>query len=166
MRCLQGFLHLEGVLDASEVAAANDAIDAHAAEFSTDTPVGTLSRDQPGLRGDSVRAVPTYRPEDGPLGWAEGERDPFRAMLVHERIIPALNGMLGKGFRMVSLPPPAALTRGAGPLTGGPVAGPQDHAPDVISAKPGAEGHRLHGGMIPFNPAGYYMFRSGSLPLP
>ena len=111
-RCLQGFLHLEGVLDASEVAAANDAIDAHAAEFSTDTPVGTLSRDQPGLRGDSVRAVPTYSPEDGPLGWAEGERDPFRAMLVHERIIPALNGMLGKGFRMVSLPPPTALTEG------------------------------------------------------
>ena len=111
-RCLQGFLHLEGVLDASEVAAANDAIDAHAAEFSTETPVGTLSRDQPGLRGDSVRAVPTYRPEDGPLGWAEGERDPFRAMLVHERIIPALNGMLGKGFRMVSLPPPTALTEG------------------------------------------------------
>ena len=101
-RCLQGFLHLEGVLDASEVAAANDAIDAHAAEFSTETPVGTLSRDQPGLRGDSVRAVPTYSPEDGPLGWAEGERDPFRAMLVHKRVIPALNGMLGKGFRMVS----------------------------------------------------------------
>ena len=110
------------MLDASEVAAANDAIDAHAAEFSADTPVGTLSRDQPGLRGDSVRAVPTYSPEDGPLGWAEGERDPFRAMLVHKRVIPALNGMLGKGFRMVSPgAPPAALTeshcRPCGPRT-------------------------------------------------
>ena len=110
------------MLDASEVAAANDAIDAHAAEFSTDTPVGTLSRDQPGLRGDSVRAVPTYSPEDGPLGWAEGERDPFRAMLVHKRVIPALNGMLGKGFRMVSLPPPtaSALTESHRPAACGP----------------------------------------------
>ena len=54
-------------------------------------------------------------------------------MLAHKAIIPVLNAILGKGFRM-------------------------DHSPDVIIAKPGAEGHRLHGGMIPFNPAGYYMF--------
>ena len=38
-----------------------------------------------------------------------------------------------------------------------------DHSPDVVLAQPGAEGHRLHGGMIPFNPAGYYLCRAGQI---
>lgn len=133
-----GFLHLENVLSPPEVDAANAALDRHADQFDTSTPVGTLSRNEPGLEGSSVRAVAGWDPRYGPLGWTMPDRDPFRAMLAHKAIVPVLNAILGKGFRM-------------------------DHAPDVILAQPGAEGHRLHGGMIPFNPAGYYMFSGGEI---
>ena len=62
------------------------------------------------------------------LNWEEPWCNPFREMLVHPRIIPYLNELLGRGFRM-------------------------DHQILLLSMDKGAEGFILHGSSGPdFDP--------------
>ena len=68
---------IRGVLSPDEVAAANRSIDAHVDE----------------LEG--------FESTQDMLGWSMEERRPFQQLLAHPRIVPYLNEICGRGFRMV-----------------------------------------------------------------
>lgn len=57
----------------------------------------------------------------GMLGWPEGDREVFRNMMAHPKLVKYLNLLVGKGFRL-------------------------DHSPLIIAADKGSEGFSLHGG--------------------
>lgn len=70
------------------------------------------------------------------LGWPEGEREVFRRMMTHERLVPYYHAFCGKGYRA-------------------------DHLPFLIRMEKGSEGHAFHGGAIepsgrPAWPLAYY----------
>jgi hypothetical protein len=94
---------------------------------------GRLSRGAKALSGDSSRVELT-----GLLGWEPQYREPFRQLLVNPYVVSRLNEFCGKGFRL-------------------------DHGPLVISAKQGAEGHRLHGSGSPFDQANWYHQQNGKI---
>ena len=131
---LNGYVVVEGVLDADEIAAANAAIDHYADNINE--RVGEMS-----LSGDSKTLVGTSGRGDmgGMLSWPSPWREPFRAMLSHPRIVPYLNQIVGPGFRM-------------------------DHSPGLITMEKGSEGHTLHGSSGPhFDPNQYYIYRDGRM---
>ncbi len=57
----------------------------------------------------------------GMLEWEQPDCEPFRELLCHPRIKPALETLLGTNYRM-------------------------DHSPDLMTADQGDDGHYLHGG--------------------
>ena len=57
----------------------------------------------------------------GMLQWEQPDCEPFRELLCHPGIKPALETLLGKNYRM-------------------------DHSPDLMTADKGDDGHYLHGG--------------------
>ena len=110
---LCGYLHVPGVLDAAEVAAANAAVDNHQFELPDRkrTPFSKLPAMR-GLRGGSLMDCWCFQTEsdaDAPqrqdlrhmLGWDGDDRVPFTNMLAHPALTPYLNVICGKGFRMV-----------------------------------------------------------------
>jgi ectoine hydroxylase-related dioxygenase (phytanoyl-CoA dioxygenase family) len=73
------------------------------------------------------------------LTWETPWCEPFRAMLTHPRLVPYLNELLGKGFRV-------------------------DHQPVLLTMNQGAEGFRFHGSSGPgFDPNQYYLFRNNRM---
>lgn len=137
---LDGFLVVRGVLSPDEVRAANDAIDAHAAEIRErkDAELRNTPQDSP-LGGDGM----TGRCDlGGLLSWPKPHCDPFRALLAHPRLVPYLVELCGVGYRM-------------------------DHLPFVISQKRGSEGFSLHGGPLTaagkFNPTLQYRCEQGQI---
>lgn len=121
---LNGYIVIRNVLSAEELAQANAAIDRHRGEFAErsedivrNTPSGTRKE----LAGDGT----TGRLDlGGMLGWSEKQdRDVFRQMLVHEKLVPYFHMLLGTGYRL-------------------------DHSPLVICQKYGSEGFSLHGGPV------------------
>ena len=89
---LHGYLVLEGVLDPSEIAAANAAIDAHADELELDPVI--RSNGSRTLAGDRGR-----RDLTGFLEWEKPHCEVFRSLIVHPRLSPSLHELLGEGFR-------------------------------------------------------------------
>jgi ectoine hydroxylase-related dioxygenase (phytanoyl-CoA dioxygenase family) len=131
---LNGYLVIEDVLTADEVARANAAIDRHREQIRRRPHEQRLSGDSSGLTGEFGRGE-----LGGLLEWEEPWCEPFRAMLAHPRIVPYLNELLGKGFRM-------------------------DHSMSLITMDRGTEGHLLHGSSGPgFDPNQYYIFRDGRM---
>jgi hypothetical protein len=102
---LQGMVVIRNVMTPEEVAAANAALDRHEHEFA-------------GLEAAQDM-----------LGWSAEDRAPFAAMLAHPRVVPYLNEICGRGFRM-------------------------DHAPTLIRMEAGDGGRlNLHGSSGPgFDP--------------
>lgn len=131
---LQGYLVVEGVLSADEVAAANAAIDHHADKIVERVGELSLSGQSKTLQGETGRGD-----LGGLLSWDKPWRDPFRAMLAHPKIVPYLNCILGQGWRL-------------------------DHNAGLISMRKGAEGHTLHGSSGPgFDRHQYYIFKNGQM---
>ena len=131
---LQGFLVVEGVLSKAEVAAANEAIDRHAAGIVERVGGVSLSSDSKTMQGETGRGD-----LGGLLSWEKPWCDPFRAMLAHPQITPYLNQLLGKGWRL-------------------------DHNGGLISMRKGAEGHLLHGSSGPaFDRHQCYIFKDGQM---
>ena len=91
---LKGFAHLKGVLSQEEVDRCNAAIDAHADRLFPDRAhprrklQGSRRREQAKVDGGDVR-MGTPR-----------TCEPFRDLLVHAKIQPYLNGLLGGGYRL------------------------------------------------------------------
>ena len=131
---LDGYIVVEGVLSAAEVARCNEAIDRHADGIVERS--GELS-----LSGDSTTLKGTTGCGDlgGLLGWDKPWCEPFREMLAHPRVVPYLNTIVGSGYRL-------------------------DHNAGLISMRKGAEGHELHGSSGPgFDPHQYYVFKDGRM---
>ena len=118
---LNGFLVVRGVFSEAEVAAANAAIDKRAeriVERKGDLRLG-------GDKGDALAGDGVTGREDlgGMLGWPEGERDVFRDVLTHPKLVPYYHALVGEGYRM-------------------------DHLPLLIQQNPGADGFVFHGGKM------------------
>ena len=131
---LNGYLVVENVLTEDELALANEAVDRHLDRGRVRPREQRLDGNSPALEGTHGR---------GELGslihWDEPWCNPFRDMLAHPRIVPYLNEMLGKGFRI-------------------------DHQMLLLWMDKGAEGFRFHGSSGPgFDPNQYYIFKNGKM---
>ena len=131
---LNGYLVIENVLTAEELAQANQVIDRHLNTGRIRPKEQSLAGNSQTLTGDHGRGELS-----GLLNWEEPDCHPFRNMLVHPCIVPYLNVILGKGFRM-------------------------DHQMFLLYMDKGAEGFQLHGSSGPgFDPNQYYIFRDGKM---
>jgi len=112
---LKGFLVLRNVLSDDTIARCNEAIDRHAETFfETDRR----------LEGESKTLGGSARQKwmEGMLEWERPWCEPFRELLVHERIAPLLAELVGSP-RL-------------------------DHGPLLIAMDKGDGGHALHGGAV------------------
>lgn len=127
---LQGFLKVENFLTQEEVKALNDAFDANWDKAIPDPnshPDGNMAGKQP---RDHF---------SGMLTWEQPWAQPFRDLLAHTRLIPYLNTMFGRGWKM-------------------------DHSPFMLAATAGAEGLRLHGSTSRhFDGSQYYTYANGQM---
>jgi len=118
---LNGFLVVRGVFRPDEIAAMHAAVDARSSgivERTGDLRLGGASGDP--LAGDGV----TGREDlGGMLGWPSPDRDAFRSVLTHPRLVPYYHALVGEGYRM-------------------------DHLPLLIQQAPGADGFVFHGGKM------------------
>ena len=105
---LNGYLLLKEVLTEKEVARLNEGIDHHGEQME---PI-----DQ-SLAGGSEALEGTSRRKDlgGMLGWERPWCEPFRELLVHPKVKPYLDAILGAGYRL-------------------------DHGPGLIAMDEGCEG--------------------------
>lgn len=111
---LNGYLVLRQVLTAEQVAACNEAIDRHADQLA---PIDRV------LEGDSQTLTSQVRQLwlCGLMGWSRPWCEPFRELLVHPRVRPYLEQLLGGGYRL-------------------------NQGPDLVTMEKGCAGHYLHGG--------------------
>jgi ectoine hydroxylase-related dioxygenase (phytanoyl-CoA dioxygenase family) len=131
---LNGYILIEKVLTPDEIALANQAINRHLDQGNIRSGELSLSGGSPTLKGEHGRGD-----LGGMLHWEEPWCNPFREMLVHPRIVPYLNEILGPGFRM-------------------------DHQMSLLWMDKGGEGHTFHGSSGPgFDPNQYYIFRDGRM---
>jgi hypothetical protein len=89
---VHGYLLIENALSADEVAAANEAINAHADEIQY---TSEFAHGSPTLMGQRPRGDLT-----GMLTWEKPHCDVFRNTIAHPRIAPYLEELLGPGFRL------------------------------------------------------------------
>jgi ectoine hydroxylase-related dioxygenase (phytanoyl-CoA dioxygenase family) len=131
---LTGFLVIPDVLSPAEVARANEAIDRNAEKIRIRPQEESLAGGSPTLAGSEGRGE-----AGGILEWESPWREPFREMIAHPRVVPYLNEILGRGFRM-------------------------DHWPMLLTMERGAEGFRFHGSSGPgFDPNQYYLVRDNRI---
>ena len=131
---LNGYLIVENVLTDEELTLANNAVDRHLDQSRIRSREQKLDGDSPTLEGTHGRGELR-----NPTHWDEPDCNPFRDMLVHPRIVPYLNELLGKGFRI-------------------------DHQMFLLWMDKGAEGFRFHGSSGPgFDPNQYYIFKNGKM---
>ena len=118
---LNGFLVVRGVFTPEEMEAANSAVDRRSdaiVERKGDLRLGGNKGDP--LAGDGV----TGRADlGGMLGWDAPDRDVFRKVLTHPKLVPYYHALVGEGYRM-------------------------DHLPLLIQQAPGADGFVFHGGKM------------------
>ena len=91
---LRGYLVIDQVLTAAEVAAGNAAVDHH---------LELIQKREPGLaQGGEHLVASTGRGEfrQNPLTFARPWCEPFRRMLTHPQIVDLFNEVLGPGFRL------------------------------------------------------------------
>lgn len=131
---LNGYLVVEQVLTKDELAIANEGIDRHLHEGRYRPEEQSRAKDAPALKGEHGRGELR-----GMFEWEEPYCNVFRDMLAHPRIVPYLNEILGKGFRV-------------------------DHRMFLLWMDKGAEGHRFHGSSGPgFDPNQYYIVKNGQM---
>ena len=127
---LQGFIVIKGMLSAEEVKALNEALDANAEVRRDDPNRGAAG----GFKGDHPRGLYT-----GMLDWPKPWCQPFRDLLAHKKIIPYLNTLLGRGWKL-------------------------DHDPFIYTANKGTEGLNLHGhGMVNLSGSRFYHYQNGRM---
>ena len=112
---LSGYLVVENALTDDELRRSNEAIDHH---FDQAKASPSYTHGSKALDGTSTR-----KDLGGMLGCERPWCDPFREFLVHPRIAPYLNVILGEGYRL-------------------------DHGPGLIAMDPGCGGGTLHGGGV------------------
>lgn len=129
---LNGYIVVEGLLSPDEVAAANAAVEKRVDTMRIRPREQALNGESPALEGAHGRGE-----LGGMLAWDEPDCLPFRHALTHPKLVPYLNAILGKGFRV-------------------------DHQMFLLSMEKGAEGFIFHGSSGPgFDPNQYYIFKNG-----
>ncbi len=127
---VHGWLRIEQVLSPDELAAANAAVDLHAERIQLRP--NDLARDSSSLTGDKGRGD-----LGGMLTWDKPHCDPFRDMMVHPKLTPYLEYLLGPGFRLEAL--------------------------SAITMDKGAEGFWFHEGGEPFDRSRGFIYRNGRM---
>jgi hypothetical protein len=131
---LRGYLVVENVLTPEELTACNEAIERHRDLIRPRPREQSLSGGSPALLGEEGRLEITRGLLQLDRPWCE----PFRRLLVHPGIVSYLTELIGPGFRL-------------------------DHGPGLIGMRQGTEGHVLHGGGEPYDPAQYYFHKNGRM---
>ncbi len=127
---LQGFIVVRNALAPQQVAALNEALDANRDKRKDDTASSTSET----LKGKQLRGL-----YEGMLTWEQPWCRPFREVLANPRIIPYLNTLLGRGWKM-------------------------DHSPFIFTSAAGTEGLRLHGyGQAEYNGSRSYHYQNGAM---
>ena len=133
---LQGFLHVEGVLSPAEVKAMNDAIDAHIGDEYADD---FFPREDGVGYGGGMDGQYNARTFGDMLTWEKPHCLPFRELIAHPQVIPYLNTLFGRGWRM-------------------------DELPHVRIARKGTSGHGLHGATnVAYDGAQMYRYNNGEI---
>ena len=127
---LQGFLKVENFLTAAEVKRLNDAFDDNWDKAIPD----------PNSHADGAMAGDLPRDYfDGMLTWEQPWCQPFRELLADSRLIPYLDTMFGRGWKM-------------------------DHSPFMLASTAGTEGLRLHGATKRlFDGTQHYTYANGQI---
>ena len=134
---LQGYLKIRDFLTMDEVNALNAALDANQNMLGEFGEPNTLSGDWTGRPLEGVCSP--FRHYGGMLTWEQPWCQPFRDLLAHPKLIPYLNTLFGRGWKM-------------------------DHGVDVLSSKEGCEGLKLHGsGNFTFNGSRFYAYSNGTM---
>src|SRR5258708_8860675 len=129
---LQGFLVVRGFLTKGEVNALNAASDANIEKKGEDGNVFT---------GNSKTLVGTHKRGffSGMLTWTKPWCNPYREIIAHPKVIPYLNTIHGRGWRL-------------------------DHEPFILTADKDSEGLMLHGSTDhQFDGSQYYTYRNGEI---
>ena len=127
---LQGFLKIENFLSPEEVQELNDAFDANWDKAIPD----------PNSHADGDMTGELHREYfEGMLTWEQPWCRPFRDLLAHPKLIPFLNTMFGRGWKM-------------------------DHSPFLLASTAGTEGLRLHGSTSRlFDGTQHYSYANGQM---
>ena len=127
---LQGFIVVKNALAPEQVAALNEALDANHDKREEDVVTAASEA----LKGKRYRGL-----YEGMLTWDRPWCLPFREVLANPRIIPYLNTLLGRGWKL-------------------------DHNPFIYTSSVGTEGLNLHGyGLAEFNGSRFYHYQNGAM---
>ena len=127
---LQGFIVVKGILSPDEVKALNEALDANADKRKDDGNRGASGA----MVGDQPRGL--YQ---GMLTWDQPWCQPFRDLLANKKLMPYLNTLLGRGWKL-------------------------DHSPFIYTATKGTEGLNLHGqGAVHLSGSRFYNYQNGRM---
>ena len=134
---LQGFLLIRGFLSTAEVKTLNESLDANLDKRGEYGEPNVLSGQWQG-RPLEGRFSP-FRHYSGMLTWQQPWCQPFRDLLAHPKLIPHLNTLMGRGWKL-------------------------DHGVDVLNSTAGCEGLKLHGsGNMTFNGSRFYAYQNGTM---
>lgn len=127
---LQGFVVARNFLSKSEVKALNESFDANWDQRRDDP-----NQDSRGnMAGALKRGIFT-----GMLTWEQPWCLPFRDLLAHAKLLPYLNTLFGRGWKL-------------------------DHEPLMLTGGKGTEGLRIHGSTnVHFNSSRFYAYANGQL---
>ena len=129
---LQGFLVVKNFLSNTEVCALNEAIDAN----------HDKRREHPKADLNGTPLDGEFGPfwhYNGMLTWLPPWCQPFRNLLAHPKVIPYLNTLLGRGWKL-------------------------DHSVDVLTAINGCQGMGIHGsGNVTFNGSRFYAYQNNRM---
>lgn len=130
---LQGFLVVENFLTPAEVLSLNEAVDAN---------MDKRIERQPHVQGNGrfvQGEFASFFHQLNTLTWDQPWCQPFRDLLAHPKVIPYLNTLLGRGWKL-------------------------DHEVEVLTAKIGCQGLPLHGeGNLNFNGSRFYRYQNGRM---
>lgn len=124
---------VKNFLTPAEVQTLNEAVDAN-----MDKRIDRGRREQ----GDGKIVQGEFAPffhQMGALTWEQPWCQPFRDLLAHPKVIPYLNTLMGRGWKL-------------------------DHNIEVLTAKAGCQGLPLHGsGNLTFNGSRFYRYQNGRM---
>ena len=127
---LQGFIVVRNALTPLQVRDLNRALEANADKREQDTASDTSTA----LRGNRYRGL-----YEGMLSWEKPWCLPFREVLANPKVIPYLNTLLGRGWKL-------------------------DHEPFIFTSSAGTEGLRLHGhGLSEYSGSRFYTYQNGTM---
>lgn len=127
---LQGFIVVRNALTSNQISELNVALDANHNKRQEDVVTETSEA----LKGKQFRGL-----YEGMLSWESPWCHPFRELLANPKIIPYLNTLLGRGWKL-------------------------DHDPFIYTSTSGTEGLRLHGsGQADFNGSRFYAYQNGTM---